>query len=201
MTAKEKKAVYMKQYRLDNKESITVTSKQWRLDNKEKKAESNKQWRLDNPEYSKEYNRIYNIVNKKRLAEYNKRRYDDPSTGVKKRNSENNRKRYQEDPSYRKQQQNVRLKFKYGITMDEKNKMILDQDNKCARCGLPFEGEHKEKNGPAVDHDHSFEKGDSNSVRAILHNKCNIQLGYHENKEEYQLSMDYLEKYGIKNDL
>ena len=81
--------------------------------------------------------------------------------------------------------------------------MIQDQDNKCARCGEPFDlrvGVGKSKNTPDVDHDHSFEKGDPNSIRAIIHHKCNFLVGiYKDSIENLQLSIDYLKKYGKEN--
>ena len=107
-----------------------------------------------------------------------------------------------EDPEYREMERLYALKnnilFRYGITLEERDKMILDQDNKCLMCGEPFEGKGQTKNAPAVDHDHSFKKGDPNSIRAIIHNKCNTRIGiHHDSIEQLQISIDYLKKYGV----
>ena len=100
------------------------------------------------------------------------------------------------------------LRYTYGITLEEKDKMIQDQDNKCLRCGLPFEGDANDALAPVVDHDHSFERvlnddtierGDPNSVKGIVHKKCNTMLGLHNDSiEELQLSIDYLKKWEVK---
>ena len=112
---------------------------------------------------------------------------------------ENEKGRYSNNPEHRKQITSNKLKSSYGITLEEKAKMILDQDNKCLRCGLPFEGEGKDGLAPTVDHDHSFGVGDPDSVRGILHGRCNTRLGVHNDSiEELQLSIDYLKKYGVK---
>ena len=110
-----------------------------------------------------------------------------------------NRHHTQDRKEYQKKYQQInRWKYRYGITLEEKDKMIQDQDNKCLRCGLPFEGRSKSPLSPVVDHDHSFKQGDPKSVRGIIHHKCNLLLGYHEDIEEYQRSMDYLKKHGVK---
>ena len=91
------------------------------------------------------------------------------------------------------------LKYNYGITLEERDKMIQDQDNKCLRCGLPFEGTGNDALSPSVDHDHSFGRGDPNSIKGIVHKSCNTKLGIHNDSiEDLQLSIDYLKKYGVK---
>ena len=83
----------------------------------------------------------------------------------------------------------------YGITSEQFLHLIEEQDNKCARCGKPFVGEGREKYAPCVDHDHSYLKGDPNSIKSILHNICNRMVGYHNDSiEEMELSIEYLKK-------
>ena len=77
-----------------------------------------------------------------------------------------------------------------------KKEMIVEQDNKCLRCGKPFEGVGYEQNAPVVDHDHSYPKGDPDSIRGIIHSRCNFMIGQHKDSiEELELSVDYLKKY------
>tara|TARA_Y100000034_G_C6597723_1_gene259906 strand:- start:19 stop:453 length:435 start_codon:yes stop_codon:yes gene_type:complete len=107
--------------------------------------------------------------------------------------------RYSSDPKYRRTIASTKLKNKYGITLEEKERMIQDQDNKCLRCGLPFEGTSQDALAPAVDHDHSLGNGNPKAIKGILHTKCNTKLGIHNDSiEELQISIDYLKKYGVK---
>ena len=63
------------------------------------------------------------------------------------------------------------LKYKYGITKDEYEKMLLQQDGKCAICGTT-NARHNKGNNLLVDHCH-----DSLKVRGLLCNRCNTTLG------------------------
>ena len=55
--------------------------------------------------------------------------------------------------------------FRYGITLDVKNKIIKSQNNKCAICNNKLDK-------PKVDHCHKTGK-----VRGILCHGCNIGIG------------------------
>lgn len=56
----------------------------------------------------------------------------------------------------------------YGITKDEFETMLVEQNNCCDVCGLEFSNEDK----PAVDHCHA-----SGKVRGLLHTSCNAMIG------------------------
>jgi hypothetical protein len=60
-------------------------------------------------------------------------------------------------------------KFKYGISQEKFEAMILEQKNFCKLCGLPF----GEGIVPRVDHNHKTGK-----VRGLLHDKCNTGIGF-----------------------
>ena len=133
------------------------------------KKEYDKQYYQDNKEKRKVQMKQYKMANKEKINEYRRENRDQIIDRV--------------------------LLRKYGITLEERDRMILEQDNKCERCHLPFEGIGTEKYAPVVDHDHSYPKGDPNSVRAILHTKCNLMVGSHNDSiEELKLSIDYLKK-------
>jgi len=76
----------------------------------------------------------------------------------------------------------VRYKYKYGITLEEKINMITTQNNECAMC-------HKTLiyKTSVVDHDHQTGK-----VRAILCIKCNTGLSYIENKKFLKSALEYI---------
>jgi len=67
----------------------------------------------------------------------------------------------------------TRLK-KYGLSIEEYDKMIKEQNNKCAICGCEEKG--RRKNGRliklAIDHDHKTDK-----VRGLLCVNCNTAIG------------------------
>lgn len=60
-----------------------------------------------------------------------------------------------------------RLKYRYGITLDQHAAMIDKQKGKCAICGDAFAGT------PHVDHCHATGK-----IRGMLCDRCNRGIGY-----------------------
>lgn len=77
------------------------------------------------------------------------------------------RKRRAQDPDY---ERNAQFRFKYGITLKERDAMLEAQGGLCAICDTPDPGEY---NGWCVDHCHA-----SGAVRGILCRHCNLLLGY-----------------------
>jgi formate dehydrogenase maturation protein FdhE len=80
---------------------------------------------------------------------------------------------------------NHRLKFLYGITLDQYEQMFADQHGLCLICRLP------EPSGTrlAVDHCHSTKK-----VRGLLCKKCNSALYILEREELRKAAEKYLEE-------
>lgn len=80
---------------------------------------------------------------------------------------------------------------KYDITLEEQEKMLRDQDNKCAICGKEIFLFGSSKNLTAhVDHDHKTGK-----VRGLLCQECNTGLGKFMDNTDYLLSaVSYLKK-------
>ncbi len=76
----------------------------------------------------------------------------------------------------------------YGITLDDFNKMLTEQGNKCKVCG-------KELTRPCIDHNHK-----TNRVRGVLCQKCNAFLGLvEEDLKIISKAIEYLleDHYGI----
>lgn len=65
-------------------------------------------------------------------------------------------------PTYHKERE---LQLHYGLTLEQYNQMLAEQDNRCAICTGTMER-------PCVDHDHLTGK-----VRRILCSTCNVVLG------------------------
>lgn len=62
------------------------------------------------------------------------------------------------------------LKYRYGITLEDYDRMLLEQDGKCAVCGTT-----DTRNGKGrFDIDHNHETG---QVRGLLCGKCNRGIG------------------------
>jgi hypothetical protein len=81
------------------------------------------------------------------------------------------------------------LKFYYGLTLEEYDRMYNAQNGLCKICG-----KHVEHRKLCVDHDH-----DTNKVRGLLCRSCNIRLGVIESASKkglFQKMLDYLK--GIK---
>lgn len=83
-----------------------------------------------------------------------------------------------------------RMKYKYGLTLDEYDAMFLEQDFRCLICGKIFANDSL-KDKPFVDHDHSCCPGPKSCgkcVRGILCMRCNTLLGLVEDNPDILLS-------------
>lgn len=99
------------------------------------------------------------------------------------------RKDYKSDGGQRRSKnRQYALKNNYGITVEEADKMLQDQDYCCKICGL-FESDAP-KCRLYVDHNHKTGK-----VRGLLYQNCNNSLGHAKENIDTLLSMiEYLSK-------
>lgn len=114
--------------------------------------------------------------NKSEKQKENKRRYY-------KQNANNIKKyhrKYRSDVNYKIAQKNNHLKRYYGITIEDFNKILTEQNNKCAACGDDFNNVVK----PHVDHNHKTEE-----VRGLLCMRCNTSLGLLQENERKILNL------------
>lgn len=85
---------------------------------------------------------------------------------------------------------NIRLKSRYGITLDQYREMLAEQNNGCAMCG-----KSPEENGKrlCVDHNHKTDE-----VRGLLCVGCNRWVGLVESVFPMKLkAIAYLKKFGV----
>ena len=83
-------------------------------------------------------------------------------------------------------QKNCTLQLKYGISLDEFERMVAQRNGRCDICQRPpGGGRHKVLH---VDHDHRTGK-----VRGLLCAACNFRLGFIEH-ELTEKSLDYLRR-------
>lgn len=74
---------------------------------------------------------------------------------------------------------------KYGITQEQFDQMLIDQDNKCKICNNEF----KNTKDTHIDHCHN-----SNIVRGLLCNCCNLALGqFNDNTDNMDNAIRYLQ--------
>ena len=92
--------------------------------------------------------------------------------------------RYHKNPE---QAKNSKLKARYGLSLEDVEKMRENQGNKCLVCLKSF----SEKITPRVDHCHV-----SNKIRGLLCHKCNSAIGYfEENIESLRRAIEYINKF------
>lgn len=93
-------------------------------------------------------------------------------------NPENNKK-------YLKRMRERSKERKYGITQEQFDQMLIEQDNKCKICNIEF----KSSKDTHIDHCH-----DSNIVRGLLCNCCNLALGqFNDNADNMDNAIRYLQ--------
>ena len=87
-------------------------------------------------------------------------------------------------PEYRR---NRHLKHRYGITLEDYNSMLQEQNGSCAMCPTTALEEVL-----CVDHNH-----DTGAVRALLCKTCNTMLGMAKDSvDRLQAGIDYLKEHG-----
>lgn len=88
-------------------------------------------------------------------------------------------------PGFSTKRKSQELKWRYGITLEEREQMIIEQNGKCAICGVHVDSKAH------TDHCHTTGK-----VRGILCTTCNRGLGYFKDSAEIiQNAIRYLEKH------
>ena len=127
------------------------------------------------------YKKAYRAVNKEKIHAQQKAWRDLNPEMV----AAQNRSAKQKNPeSYYKSQLKNQLR-KYGITLDDYNQMLDDQDGVCAIC----QNECPTGRRLSVDHDH-----ETGEVRGLLCHGCNLGLGaFKDSVRGLQRAIQYLE--------
>lgn len=94
--------------------------------------------------------------------------------------NKSHREAYSRDPS---RDIDAKRKYRYGVSRQQYDQMIVAQGGRCAVCGDPTERLH-------VDHDHA-----TGDVRGLLCRMCNQGLGFlRDNIEVMRSAVRYLER-------
>jgi len=101
--------------------------------------------------------------------------------------SEDQKKRYKQNPDVHRA---YLLKQKYGLTLDDYDKLVEKQEGKCAICGTDQPNCHHKRF--VVDHNHN-----TGEVRGLLCSTCNTGLGnFFDNPETLLKAAYYLHTKG-----
>jgi len=194
------------EYRAKNKERIAQRKKEYRERNKEKIAQQTKEYRERNKEQISAKNKAYRLKDReakllKRRSNYNpqnrKEEYERNKHKISARSREyylkNKEKIIFKHSNYRSNNKDKTAKYlinkRYGIGVEEFEKMKLRQESRCAICNRHV-NETKRK-VLCVDHDHK-----TGYVRGLLCHGCNSGIGLLMESEEILLrSIEYLRKF------
>lgn len=136
----------------------------------------------------------YSAKNKERLNKIRRARYhNDPERRVAKYNALYIRKE-RAIPARRRQMMGNHIRRKYKLSLEDYDKLLKQQENKCAICKETFPESFQMWNRPCVDHCHR-----TNKVRGILCRKCNISLHYMEDFKFWVAAKEYLRVNGVED--
>ncbi len=138
----------------------------------------------------KEYQDKYRKTHRKEFRKYSADYYRNNKSEIRKRQRLNYIKNRDRIAEHRMEK---RLKRKYGIDTETYQKMLAEQDNRCAICRKDFLQKKKKvwnrNDEPTVDHCHKTGK-----VRGILCRRCNLLLSTIEDNNFVQKANQYLNK-------
>lgn len=155
MPEQEKARAAKQRYRARHREKVLAADR-----------EAAKRRREKDPERDRESKRRYYERNKEKVKaaakEYRKKH---PQKYLL-RNREYQRERYKADPNYWR---SLSIKKRYGITLDEFDRLIAAQGNACAICRRPMDQIERK----CIDHCHRTGK-----VRGVLCQGCNVGIAH-----------------------
>lgn len=160
--------------------------------------EFNKKKQLEDPiSYRRKKRKYYensraNPLYVKKKRAYDKKRWRDPIMGKKKREYYSNR---WNDEDFRRGKRQSLLKYYYGMTLEQYDKMLADQGGGCKICGAKDSGMGKKARiHLSVDH---VPNSDPVIVRGLLCHKCNSLLGLaRDNPDILEIGAKYIRNKG-----
>lgn len=164
-----------------------LESRQWRAKNPEKCRETAKRYNEKTKEKAAAYGAKYWKKNKKKLQKYHRKYHKKHAAEISARNK---KKRAESPIPYdREQRRKSHLKITFGLSIDDYDKLVKNQNGACAVCGK------KPKKRLHVDHCHA-----TKAIRGLLCQKCNQALGlFQDDLRVLQKAIEYLAVKGQKN--
>ena len=130
------------------------------------------------PNKKKEADAAYRAANREKCRKANRTHYRQNSEKLRRKTEE----WWQDNPGKRK---HYALMASHGISLEQFNQMLADQDGECPICGTTQPG----GKGWHVDHCHTTGK-----IRGVLCHPCNSMLGFaHDNPASLRRAADFLE--------
>jgi hypothetical protein len=191
----EKERIRLKIYRETHREYVAANKKAWYEAHKEEMNAKSKLRHLANRDADLAAMKLrYHSDRERNLAEQKAYRAANHEKVIARGRAyyyKHREKRLAENKAYRDanpdKRKNSRLRYSFGISLEEYNDMLKAQGGVCAICSkLCKSGRYL-----AVDHDHVTGK-----VRALLCSNCNILVGHLQDSQDlvYRL-LDYLKKH------
>jgi hypothetical protein len=188
---KEQRALKKKEYQEKNKEYIAAYRKEYRENNKEKIASYHREYRKKNPEKIAARNKAYQQTE---AYKKNRRIYIKQYRAKNKENIV-----AQVSAHYYKNKKHkvaVARERIYGITPEDYDTMLKEQNHKCKICSIKFNNNYNQESkidyahSQHLDHCHTTKK-----VRGILCPFCNLGLGHFKNSpERITTAINYLKE-------
>jgi hypothetical protein len=188
---KEQRALKKKEYQEKNKEYIAAYRKEYRENNKEKIASYHREYRKKNPEKIAARNKAYQQTE---AYKKNRRIYIKQYRAKNKENIV-----AQVSAHYYKNKKHkvaVARERIYGITPEDYDTMLKEQNHKCKICSIKFNNNYNQESKidyahlQHLDHCHTTKK-----VRGILCPFCNLGLGHFKNSpERITTAINYLKE-------
>lgn len=112
-----------------------------------------------------------------------------PRTRNRERENEQQRTK-RSTPEGKAKARHARLVASYGITAEDYDRMLAEQNGACAICQRPPSDRSANEASLHVDHDHS-----TGDVRALLCRSCNLAIGlFREDRARILAAIDYLSR-------
>lgn len=143
-----------------------------------------REWRTKNPEKIRAYAAKHRDANRAALNEKSLRYYRANKDAARKRVDA---WKLANPEKCRASTAAANLRAKYGITVADKDRMVQEQDGRCAICTHTF----KDTRDTCVDHCHI-----TGTVRGILCRLCNLGLGkFRDDRHRLHAAIEYLERH------
>jgi len=157
---KKCRGIYLKQYRKDNKESITKSDKEYYLNNKKDITIRHKQYKKVNKEATAKYSKQYKKDNREILAKYSKEHYENNKEYYAKIGSEYHKNNRDKCNGLHHRYVARKRELPNDLTSDQWTDIKTAFDNKCCYC--------EESKPLAQEHFIALSKGGGYTVSNIL---------------------------------